>query len=201
MTGHQHLEIEHKFLVGPDFDVAGFRAAALSLCPQRTTCLPVKDTYFVTAGEPGLIFRHRVDTERQELTIKSRGPFDQRRASPADTEVRVEVNLALDQDAGDQEAAVRAFLAPLKIRWQGSLRKEIQVFYYPDCEVVYYAATARRTLRCVEFEATDHGGDVVAARDTLRRYEAYLGFAERRRTRASLFDLLLLPEMDAALAA
>ena len=37
---------------------------------------------------------------------------------------------------------------------QGTLSKDICVFYYPDCEVVYYdARTAQRRLCCVEFEA------------------------------------------------
>lgn len=188
-----HLEIEHKFLVGPAFDADAFARAALALGPARTTQVSVRDTYFVTEHHPGLIFRHRLDVERQELTLKS--------WRAADSEARLEVNLRLDQAHGDQGDAVAAFLAPFGVRWRGALHKEIRVFYFADCEVVYYVARAgERTLRCVEFEALGHGGDVEAARSVLARYEQRLGFGGAERARASLFDLMLAPAMDAALA-
>lgn len=183
----QYREIEHKFIVGPQFDLAEFRRRAQALGPQRTTELHVEDTYFVTGLGPGVVFRHRYDVERQELTVKSRGP--------GDTEVRREVNLRLDQSAGSQLAAVSAFLEPLSIRWQGSLGKDICVFYYPDCEVVYYdARTAKRRVSCVEFEAIG-SADLESARATLASYEQRLGLGDAQRAWESLFDLLLLPEM------
>lgn len=183
----QYREIEHKFIVGPQFDLAEFRRRAQALCPQRTTELHVEDTYFVTGLGPGVVFRHRYDAERQELTVKSRGP--------GDTEVRREVNLRLDQARGSQLAAVAAFLEPLAIRWQGTLGKDICVFYYPDCEVVYYdARTAKRRICCVEFEAVG-SANLDAARATLASYEKQLGLGAAPRAWESLFDLLLLPEM------
>jgi hypothetical protein len=188
-----HLEIEHKFVVEKDdFDLAAFRRAALGLSPGplRTGESRVQDTYFVIARHDQLIFRHRHDAERQELTLKSRG---------GDTEVRLEVNMRLDQGAGNQVAQVAAFLRPFGISWQGTLIKDIQVFYYSDCEVVYYTARAGdRELRCVELEAT-HDGDLAAAQKTLAHYEAQLGFAAHPRAQESLFELLLLPQMNAAL--
>lgn len=181
------LEIEHKFLVDAAFDVAALRRAAQALAPTRVSEVSVRDTYYLTARDPDLIFRHRFDVERQELTLKRR--------DGGDTEVRLEVNLHLDQAFGDQGAAVAAFLRPLGLAWQGALHKDILVFYYPDCEVVYYAATALgQTLRCVEFEALG-ALDLTQARATLQRYEEALGFAGRARARRSLFDLLLAPHM------
>ena len=183
-----YSEIEHKFVVPPDFDLADFRLRAQRLGPSATTELRVQDTYFITAL-PEVVFRHRYDVERQELTVKSRGP--------GDTEVRREVNLRLDQARGSQLPAVTAFLTPFSIRWQGSLTKDICVFYYPDCEVVYYAARAgERKVCCVEFEAVD-SPNLDAARATLATYEQHLGLGTAQRVHQSLFDLLLLPQMNA----
>lgn len=184
-----YREIEHKFIVGTEFDLGEFRRRARELRPERTTELHVVDTYFVTALGPGVVFRHRYDAERQELTVKSRGP--------GDTEVRREVNLRLDQASGSQLAAVTAFLQPLGIVWQGSLGKDICVFYYPDCEVVYYdARTAERRVCCVEFEAVG-STSLEAARATLLAYEQRLGLGQASRVQQSLFDLLLRPAMPA----
>lgn len=176
-------EIEHKFVVGPDFDPAAFRAAALSLGPARVTRTQGRDTYYLTALHPGLIFRHRIDHERQELTVKERGGED--------SEVRLEVNLRLDPAMGDQRDAVAAFLGPFRITWQGSLTKDLEVFYFSDCEVVQYTARAGdRVVRCVEFEALG-AADLAAARAILSAHEQRLDFAGRPRERRSLFDLLL----------
>jgi hypothetical protein len=99
------------------------------------------------------------------------------------------------QAGGSQLAAVTAFLQPLEIVWQGSLGKDICVFYYPDCEVVYYdARAAERRVCCVEFEALG-SSSLEAARATLAAYEQRLGLGQARRVQESLFDLLLLPAM------
>lgn len=181
------LEIEHKFLVGDDFDVEAFRHMGLAHGPRRTTELRVRDTYFVTALDPRVVFRHRVDAERQELTCKSRGG--------GDAEVRTEINLRLDPASGDQGAAVEAFLAMFGVVWKGTITKDILVFYYPDCEVVFYRAEAGgEVVRCVEFEATG-GLDVAGSREALAAWEARFGFAGAERVQASLFELLLAPRM------
>lgn len=182
-------EIEHKFIVGPDFDLPGLRQLMRGLGPRKETALLTEDTYFLCALVPHLIYRHRCDAERQELTVKDR--------TAADPEVRLEVNLRLSQDAGSQRDAVAAFLAPLRITWQGRLQKQIHVFYFPDCEVVHYhAKTDHREIRCVEFEARAQPG-VDAARQVLARYEALAGFTGKERSRSSLFDLLLAPDLPA----
>jgi CYTH domain-containing protein len=195
MSRTDHREIEHKFLVGPEFDRGDFARRVQRLGPQRSTLVHGEDTYYVTALQPDAVFRHRIDAERQELTIKGRGG--------ADSEVRLEVNLRLAQDAGNQRDAVTAFLGPFQIRWQGGLHKDIDVYYFPDCEIVYYTAYAlarpEHVVHCIEFEATG-GGNLAAARATLAAYEARLGMDPAARTQQSLFDLLLLPQMNAALA-
>lgn len=52
--------------------------------------------------------------------------------------------------AGNQVELVRAFLAPLGIRWVGELTKALDVFEFADCEVVYYVArTEDKVITCI----------------------------------------------------
>jgi len=140
-------EIEHKFIVDELFDVARFRQALADLGPTRTSAIRVTDRYFLTEGGRvrGFLMRHRFDAELHHLTIKS---------IEADPEVRVEVNLDLGHQHGSQDAQVDAFMDRLGVLWRGALQKDLEAWYFPDCEVVYYqASTASRSVRCVEFEA------------------------------------------------
>ena len=74
--------------------------------------------------------------------------------------------------------------------WQGGLNKQLQVFDFADCEIVYYEArTADKTVTCVELEALSADG-VESALATLASYEHRLGFGNRQRSRRSLFELL-----------
>jgi CYTH domain-containing protein len=174
-------EIEHKFLVGEDFDAPAFRAALEVLKPLRHATLHVRDRYFVTeAGRArGFVLRHRFDRELHELTLKSIVP---------DAEVRDEINLKLQ--AGDQQAQVDAFVAAQGVLWQGALWKDLEVWHFHDCEAVFYVATADdRTVRCVEFEATVKPSRE-AALAIVSRYEHATGFAEATRTPESLLALL-----------
>ena len=174
-------EIEHKFLVGEDFDREAFRAALDALKPVRHATLRVRDRYFITESgrARGFVLRHRFDRELHELTLKS---------IVSDAEVRDEINLKLQ--AGDQQAQVDAFVAAQGVLWQGALWKDLEVWHFHDCEAVFYVATADgRTLRCVEFEAT-----VKPSREEalaiVSRYERATGFADARRTPESLLALL-----------
>lgn len=192
-------EVEHKFLVDEVFDgfsLEGFRARVLGLGPERSSQVEVADTYYVPRHRPGVILRHRFDAELQDLTLKSR--------DGGDTESRTEVTLKLEHAAGDQQAGVRALLDALLgadgVLWQGALHKRLQAFYFPDCEIVYYEARsegAEAVVRCVEFEARG-AQDLDEALRTLGRYEEQTGFAGRPRSKRSLFDLLLAPQMAAA---
>lgn len=177
----QFKEIEHKFVVDGDFDRAAFVASLRALTPEREVSLRVRDRYFVTADgrSRGYILRHRHDRELHELTIKS---------VEADAEVRDEINLALRPH--DQDGQVDAFVTALGVEWSGTIWKDLTVWHFADCEVVYYDATAEdRRVSCVEFEAT-HKPDTAGALAVVARYEAATGFAERDRTTLSLLELL-----------
>ena len=176
-------EIEHKFLVAGAFDLPRFRAAVEALGPVRSFALRVRDRYFLTGhGEAHrYVIRHRYDEELHHLTIK---------AIEADPEVRSEINLDLGQHAGDQAAAVEAFVDRLGATWRGDITKDIEVWEFPACEVVHYTASAGdRQVRCVEFEAL-HAANVEEALAVLRHYERAAGFGDAERSLASLVDLL-----------
>jgi len=177
----EFLEIEHKYVVGEDFNIEAFRASLNAMNPVRHVALRVRDRYFITeAGRArGFVLRHRFDRELHELTLKS---------VAADAEVRDEINLKLAP--GDQQARVDAFVAAQGLLWQGALWKDLEVWHFPDCEAVFYVASAEgRTVRCVEFEATvkptrEHALAIV------HRYERATGFDNATRTPESLLALL-----------
>lgn len=181
-------EIEHKYIVEDQFDLEGFRQSVSALDPTRTLKTRVKDRYYLTEGGRArrFLFRHRYDTELHHLTIK---------ALEKDTEVRVEVNLDLGHHAGSQEGHVEAFVDQLGVLWSGTLHKELEVWYFPDCEVVYYeASTASRAVRCVEFEAT-RKDSLDGALETVKGFERATGFQAMTRSRLSL-PQLLFPDLD-----
>jgi len=185
-------EIEHKYIVEDQFDLERFRQSVLALGPSRTGTIRVKDRYYLTEGGRArqFLLRHRFDSELHHLTIKM---------LEADTEVRVEVNLDLGHHVGTQEAQVDAFVDQLGVLWRGTLHKDLQAWYFPDCEVVYYqASTASRAVQCVEFEATRRDS-LEKALETLERFERATGFQGALRSRLSL-PQLLFPELDEALS-
>lgn len=175
-------EIEHKFVVDEGFDLDRFSRALDALGPFRRTSLQVRDRYFLTADgrARGYVIRHRFDPELHQLTIKSLA---------ADPEVRDEITLELSNQ-GDQAAAVDAFVAQMGVTWSGALQKDLQVWYFPDCEVVHYVASSgARTVRCVEFEATIKTS-VPEALAIVERYQRATGFEGAKRSMRSLVDLL-----------
>ena len=187
----QFTEIEHKYIVDEQFDLLRFRQAVEALGPIRTSTIGVEDRYFLTEGGRArrFLMRHRYDAELHHLTIKS---------LESDTEVRVEVNLDLGHQAGQQASQVDAFMKLLGVVWSGSLRKELEVWYFPDCEVVYYqASTPSRSVRCVEFEAR-RKNTLEEALATVERFERATGFLGAARSRLSL-PQILFPELADAL--
>lgn len=185
-------EIEHKFIVSDQFDLQGFRQAVAALGPERTNAVSVEDRYFLTEGGRArrFLLRHRYDAELHHLTIKS---------LEADSEVRVEVNLDLGHHAGSQTAQVDAFIEHLGVIWRGDLQKQLEVWHFPDCEVVYYeASTASRSVRCVEFEAT-RKDSLPEALATVERFERATGFDGASRTRESL-PQILFPDLVALIS-
>eukprot|EP00038_Savillea_parva_P011178 m.195609 g.195609 ORF g.195609 m.195609 type:complete len:423 (+) comp19553_c0_seq1:366-1634(+) len=183
----QFQEIEHKFVVDDtDFDVTAFRTCIAALGPTRTTRVDVRDVYYTSSRHPRFVFRHRYDRELQQLTVKSLEP---------DPEVRLEVNLDLGQHKGDQQSAVEAFLATLDIDWRGEVAKQIEVYYFPDCEIVYYhGESASKSVTCVEFEAIKQE-NVASALAVLRKYELATSFGDRERTAKALVEILF-PHID-----
>jgi hypothetical protein len=176
-------EIEHKFIVSDGFDLARFRQTLDALGPTRTNSIRVRDRYYLTEGGAarGFVLRHRLDAELQQLTIKSLEP---------DTEVRSEVNLDLGRHAGDQTAQVESFVERLGLAWSGTIHKDVDVWYYPECEVVHYVATTDSLrIACVEFEATQKDS-MQSALATLDRFERATGFFGQPRSHVSLPQLL-----------
>lgn len=181
MSGTQFQEIEHKFVVSEAFDWEAFDAACRALKPNHEKSLQVRDTYHVLANRSDVVLRHRLDAEIQQLTLKTR---------EVDPEVRVEVNLALDNRI-DQTDAVQNLLNNLGIAATYDIQKYIQVFEFDDCEIVRYRAShAGREVFCVEFEAVDCP-NVEEALSVLRQYETQLGFDAAARTPVNLLDLLV----------
>lgn len=184
----QFKEIEHKYVVDEHFDLLRFRQAVEALGPIRTGTIGVEDRYFLTEGGRArrFLMRHRYDAELHHLTIKS---------LEADTEVRVEVNLDLGHQAGQQASQVDAFMNLLGVVWSGTLHKDLEVWYFPDCEVVYYqASTPSRSVRCVEFEAR-RKDSLEEALATVERFERATGFSGAARSRLSL-PQILFPDLD-----
>jgi hypothetical protein len=174
-------EIEHKYVLDATFDAEAFRRAVTALGPTRHSALRVRDRYFLTeaGARQGFILRHRHDRELHELTLKTFG---------ADAQVRGEVNVALKPV--DQDSVVDAFADAQGVVWRGDLWKTLDVWYFADCEVVYYVAEAeRRRVRCVEFEAIG-AATLEDALQTVARYEHATGFAGATRTPASLVELM-----------
>ena len=182
-------EIEHKYVVDERFDERRFRGAVAALGPIRSFAIRVRDRYFLTeAGRRRrFLIRHRYDEKLHHLTVKT---------LDADTEVRVEVNLDLGHHAGDQQAQVDAFVGQLGIAWAGTIHKDLDVWDFPDCEVVYYqASTDKRSVRCVEFEAT-RKESLAGALAIVERYERATGFDRADRTRRPLVEIMFPDIMD-----
>ncbi len=185
-------EIEHKFVLDAAFDVQRFREALAALGSASTSAIRVRDCYYLIEGglERRFVIRHRFDAELHHLTIKS---------IETDTEVRDEINLDLGHHAGDQAARVDAFMARMGVQWSGTLHKDVEVWYFPDCEVVYYvASTDSRTVRCVEFEATRRDS-LADALEIVEKFERATGCDGLIRSRLSL-PQLLFPELSEKLA-
>lgn len=191
-TDRRFKEIEHKYIVDEAFDLRPFRERLTAIGPSRTHAVRVRDRYYLTEGGVGgrFLIRHRFDDELQHLTVKT---------LEADTEVRDEVNLDLGRQAGDQAPRVDAFMARLGVQWSGTVQKDVDVWYFADCEVVHYRASAgARSIRCVEFEAT-RGDSLAEALTIVDTFERATGFHGLVRSRVSL-PQLLFPELCDILA-
>ena len=175
------LEIEHKFIVDASFELKEFAATVMALGPIKEKSLQVLDTYYLPHSNPDFIYRHRIDEEIQQLTIKSRGK---------ENEVRTEINLELGANPS-QESAIIAWMKLVGTSEGYPIEKAIWVFEFQDCEIVHYEARqGDKSVACVEFEAIGASSEEEAIA-TLNRYENQLGFDPNTRTRINLFDLLV----------
>jgi len=183
----ENLEIEHKYVIDPKvFPLDKFQRRALELAPEGESHVLVEDTYFILASTKTHIFRHRFDSEIQNLTVKS---------LTGDVDVRLEVNLDLDQGKGNQLDRVREFLRPLGIIQEIPLKKEVHAYYLKGCEAVYYKASgAQRSIFCVEFEATEKT-TLESSKRIIAHYENEFGFNDIERASESLFELLIVPQL------
>lgn len=179
-------EIEQKFALNELFDPDLFRRSVLSLNPHKSNAIEVRDVYYLLANNGRYIFRHRYDEELQHLTAKSIIP---------DAEIRTEINIDLGQHKGDQKKTVDAFFETIGVTWQGTIHKRIEVYYFHDCEIVFYEAwrAGRQRLRFVEFEAKDTS-DLDAARAVIERYKSLTGFESHPREKRALVEILF-PEL------
>jgi len=176
-------EIEHKFIVDEGFDAAALGRRLEAIGPSRRTALLVRDRYFQMVGRGGRphVIRHRFDAELHHLTVKS---------IANDPEVRDEVSIDLGHHMGAQEAQVEAFVLQVGAAPVGVIDKQINVWSFPQCEVVYYVASnGTRSVGCVEFEAM-HAVSVPEALAILERFERATGFDAAARCRLSLPEIL-----------
>jgi len=173
-------EFEVKYLLDNHFDAEHFFTTLRALGSPVEKHLDVTDTYFTFAERPDFIYRHRHDAEIQQLTVKSYG---------GDTRNRVEVNLALENPASQKEA-IRTFLRSFGEPGEFGIHKRVDIFDFPDCEIVHYLArSGSRTARCVEFEAV--GVDTwEQAQAVIECYARATGFDRKARCEIALFDLL-----------
>ena len=186
-------EIEHKFVVDEHFDLARFRGRWRLSSPTGTERDRRPRSLLPDRGRPRA--PRPVQASLRCRAASADGEGDSRR-TPRFARRSISTS---GTTRGNQDAQVDAFMDQLGVIWRGTLQKELEVWYFPDCEVVYYvASTATRSVRCVEFEATlkDSLDDALA---TVDRFERATGFESASRSRLSL-PQLLFPDLNEALA-
>lgn len=177
----KEIEFEHKYVVDDTFNFSAFQKVAEELGPEKSYDVEVVDRYFIPLDWRSSVIRHRRDNRMHQLTYKS---------IETDSEKRVEVNL--DLDAACDDATVDLFVKHSFGRTREKvIKKSVNVFYFTDCEVVFYKAShEKHAVNCVEFEVRDFKNDA-EARSTLEKYEKSFGFAGQQRERRNLLRLLL----------
>ena len=182
----RHIEVEHKYVVGPTFDAGKLRTRLRGLKCLKDFSVQVRDDYYWSPKFPAAILRHRFDEQLQQLTLKTKGLA---------ADARTEINLSLNHSGGDQRDGVAQFLGNLTPFQKVTVQKAVTIFLFSDCEVCFYEAKCgRRKIRCVEFEAI-RKTTLKAARDVIKKYEDVAGFARMPKEGRSLFELLVVPEL------
>lgn len=179
-------EFEHKYLLKGNEDVDQIFQKLRSLGNGSEKSLEVIDTYYFDESRPHLVYRHRIDREIQQLTVKSLG---------GDARDRMEINLHLLNDF-TQDDSVGEFFNTLGNFRKSAIHKSIRVIDFPDCECVYYRASSdQKTVFCFEFEALG-ANDLSEALSIISRYEQVAGFSPEYRCSESLFELLVVQPVN-----
>ena len=112
----------------------------------------------------------------------------------------------LDPDTGFASRSISIRITPATSRRsrracrplasRGRALQDLEVWDFPDCEVVYYqASTDGHSVRCVEFEAT-RKESLAGALAIVERYERATGFDRADRTRRPLIEIMFPDVMD-----
>ncbi|MCW8399538.1 hypothetical protein OQJ26_12120 [Legionella sp. PATHC038] len=176
------VEVEHKFCFDNKQSFKKAESAILRLYPLRDYKVDVAERYFIIDGLNNFIIRHKVDEEKQSLTLKSFTPGK-------DSQTRLEVEISLAQEQGDQLQTVEKFLTVFNSYKEYKLMKHLQVFLFPEAEVVLYQAiTQDRELYALEIESVKESK--YQALKHIKQFELQLGLDVRKREKRCLFELL-----------
>lgn len=180
------IEIEHKFCFADKRTLHNTVHAIEQLKPLNHYEVVVNERYFVVQGHNDFLIRHKVDNEKQSLTLKSFTPGK-------DTEKRLEIEIPLAQEKGDQLLAIEGFLSVFGQFDEYNLIKYLKVFNFDDAEVILYQAVSpEREVYVIEIESTKD--DERQALEHIKQFEHSLGLDEKEREKRSLFELLFFSE-------
>ncbi|MFJ1267114.1 hypothetical protein ACD661_00925 [Legionella lytica] len=176
------VEVEHKFCFDDRQSFQETEAAIMQLYPLQDYKVEVAERYFLVDGLKNFIVRHKVDKDKQSLTLKSFYPGQ-------DTEARIEIDIPLAQEKGDQLQAVERFLCAFNQYKEYKLMKYLQVFLFPEAEVILYQAVSQdRELFALEIESVKKSK--TQALKHIKQFEQQLGLDARQREKRCLFELL-----------
>lgn len=176
------VEIEHKFCFNDKQSFEKTESAIIQLHPLQDYEIDVAERYFLVEGLNHFIIRHKVDDEKQSLTLKSFG-------IGKDSETRMEIDIPLAQEQGDLLQAVEKFIAAFNTYKEYKLTKHLKVFHFAEAEVILYQANSQdKEIFALEIESTKAYKS--QALKHIKEFELQLGLDERLREKRCLFELL-----------
>lgn len=176
------VEVEHKFCFNDRQSFKRTESAIMQLHPLNDYEINVAERYFIVEGLNNFIIRHKVDEDKQSLTLKSFG-------IGRDSETRLEIDIPLAQEKGDLLQAVEKFLAAFNPYKEYKLTKHLKVFHFDEAEVILYQANSQdKEIYALEIESTKEYKS--QALKHIKRFEQQLGLDARLREKRCLFELL-----------
>jgi predicted adenylyl cyclase CyaB len=184
------LEIEYKYSAD-DIDRLVFKDLIKSLNPKRFIYVESKDIYYAKSKDEFLRYRMPSDNKlsgeenRQELTFKKKS-VDQNNWT------RLEVNLRIDLNDSD---LVHMFCEGLGYKKNVELIKFCDIFYFDDCDIVYYSVKNEegKYSYFLEIESLENCGVTKEkSLEVLQKYEkllAPLGITPQKRKKLSLWEM------------